>query len=106
MVITLLEMKPDEPSLSMWVPPRLRRVRPSPISSAGMVMAMDPRVRPGVLGVEGLANGVSCALALTVALAQALALALACGVPLRFLDPRPKGVAPALVIWLANGQIC
>jgi len=107
MVITLLEMKPDEPSLSMWVPPRLRRVRPSPMSSAGM--AMDPWVRPGVLGLGGLANEVSWALALAVA----LALALASGVLLLFPpalapgDLWPKGVAPALAIWLstaADGQ--
>ena len=71
MVITLLEIKPDEPSLSMWVPPRLRRVRPSPASFAGM--AMNPRARPGVFGVVGLANEVSWALALVVDFALALA---------------------------------
>ena len=93
----------------MWVPPRLRRQRPSPMSSADMSMdpwggpgvfgvgvfgvgglafalAMDPRVRPGALGVE-------------VSWALVLALALASGVPLLFPDPRPKGVAPALAIW-------
>lgn len=95
MVITLLEINADAPSLTMWVPPRLRRVRPpSPLSVSEM--AMDPRVGRGVLGAGDLANGVSWALALPVA----LTLALPRGEPLLFRDPRPKGVATALVIWL------
>ena len=96
MVITLLEIKPDEPSLSMWVPPQLRRVRPSPASFAGM--AMNPRARSGVFGVVGLANEVSWALALVVD----FALALASGVALMFAVPRLKGVAPALVMCAAT----
>ena len=101
MVVTLLEMKPDAPALSMCVPPRLRRVRPSPMSSAGP--ALDFRVWPGVLGVAGLGAWVSWALAVAlgvaVALAVALAEALVRGVALLLRDPWPKGVLQALAIW-------
>lgn len=98
MVITLVETKPDEPSRSMCVPPRLRRVRPTWASASE---SMDDRLQPCVLGVAGLVKGVPGTLVNGVPWALALALALAIGVVLLLPDPRPVGVMSPFAIELA-----
>jgi hypothetical protein len=100
MVMTQLEMKPEAPSRSMWVPPRLRRVRPTWAS-------VEAWAQLWVLGVVVLAlvNGVPGALVKGVPEALALALALACGVVLQLPDPWALGVWSALpILAMANAQ--
>ena len=103
MVVMLVDRNPEEPSLSMCLPPRLRRVR---LTWASSSVALDACWRLGVLGVScgALVNGVPWALvkracgALFKGVPWALALAFACGVDLLLPDPRPVGVMACFAI--------
>ena len=102
MVMTLLEMKPEAPSRSMCVPPRLRRVRPTWASASANVAPWTCFCFTGVVGLvtgvvlilerlpKALVKGVCGALGNEVP--GVLALVLTKGVVLLLPDPWALGV--------------
>ena len=109
MVMTLLEMKPEAPSRSMCVPPRLRRVRPTWASAPANVAPWTCFCVTGVVGLvtrvvlilerlpKALVKGVCGALGKGVP--GALALVLTKGVVSQLPDPWALGVLSPSPLW-------